>query len=346
MTSIRSHRLRILLKLGLGLTVTLVLLFTVEISLRFVGVKPAFTMIEKGTWLGQANMRNHRMPTRESPRGFLLNTNADGLRTHLSRAKKDGVVRVAVMGDSTVYGWGVDQGHSVVAYIQRSLDAGFSPKGGNHRVEVINAAQPGYSTTQVAWLFKKVVSAYRPDRVLVFIPLHDYNPALLSDREFIAGGKGFAAWTRVMLIRHSRIYTVLLRHYYPQYLDKQQPADSRSLDMPTTRVTDAERRQNFDAMRAALARWGGKLMLGFIPFRNDLEYEKGSSAPDRTGSSWIMDYANEHGLTLVDVRACCGPNVKEMLLPDDPGHLNAKGNAAAGAAAAKIIAAHLDPAQK
>lgn len=334
--------IRVMKKLGLGLGVVLVLLLALEIVLRVAGVGPAYRMPHHGTWLGQPNLKNHRQTTHESSQGFLLNTNGDGLRTSLSKAKPKGVLRVALMGDSTVYGWGVDEGYTLADAVQHKIDDLWAKASSRAtRVEILNAAQPGYSTTQVAWLFNQVVADYRPDWVLVFLPMHDYNLALISDRESIDGGNGLAAQTRVALIQHSRIYTLLLRTLAPQYKEHLQVTHATDEGMRVRRVSDDERGQNFDGLRAALAKWGGGLMVGFLPFRNDLSYPKGQSAPSRDGEEWVMDYARKNKVPLVDVRTCCGPDVKSLLLPNDPGHLNAKGHAATGAAAGEVIFKHI-----
>lgn len=134
---------------------------------------------------------------------FSVTTNGDGLRTRLARPRTPGVSRVALMGDSTVFGWGVDDGGTLADGTQAALD------GVGVLVEVLNAGQPGYSTTQAAWLFGEVVQAYRPDRVVLFLSRHDYDYVPVSDREALSGGDGFASRVRVRLASSSRTYQLL-----------------------------------------------------------------------------------------------------------------------------------------
>ena len=62
---------------------------------------------------------------------------------------------MALLGDSTVFGWGVDDGQTVADGLAAALPG----------VEVLNAGQPGYSTVQAARLLE-VVAAWRPEASL------------------------------------------------------------------------------------------------------------------------------------------------------------------------------------
>jgi len=78
--------------------------------------------------------------------------------------------RVAILGDSVTYGYRVP---AELAYPQQ-LEALLEQRG--HRVEVLNAARPGWSTREqrLAWT---QLRDYRPERVLLAVCLNDL-PAL------------------------------------------------------------------------------------------------------------------------------------------------------------------------
>jgi lysophospholipase L1-like esterase len=255
---------------------------------------------------------------------FLLDTNADGLRTRVERERSPGLRRVAVAGDSTVFGWGVDEGGTVADGLQAALGPDF---------EVINAGQPGYSSVQAAWLVEEVLLAYQPDLVILFIPMHDFNRVLVSDRELLRGAASPTAWARVALARHSRIYSVLRKAIFdvadqPFLLPERTDGEPR-----VERVSDRERAEAFREARAALRAQGGELAIGFLPFQAELE----GPGPDerRPGLDWARDFAAEDGVGLVDLRACCRGSGR--VLPDDSGHLSREGNLAVGAAAAPVV---------
>ncbi len=185
---------------GFGLAFAAVSLLTVELALRIAGVRPAYRVEDLGQWRVSSNMHARSTKGPRDEHAFILSTNADGLRTEVPRAKATTRTRVALMGDSTVFGWGVDDGGTVADGVQAVLGADY---------EVLNAGQPGYSTTMMAWLYGEVVNAYQPDLTIVFIPMHDTNLVLVSDREVLKGGATTIAKVRVTLAQESRIYQAL-----------------------------------------------------------------------------------------------------------------------------------------
>ena len=347
----RSRRLPLAARLVIGVLIALALLSLgaggTELVLRLRGVQVSYEAPWKGAWRSQPNLTNHRMPTHEDQRGFVINTNGDGLRTSLHPQKTPGVLRLALLGDSTVFGWGVDDGYTLADSVRRALARKPGPwVDGARKVELLNAAQPGYTSTQATWLFERVVAAYKPDRVLLFVPLHDYNLVLVSDREAASGGSDLAAGARVWLARHCRIYTLLRRQLFPMH-QKQYLMPNATPDEPRVpRVSNAERQQNFDRLRQLLSGWGGKLMLGYMPTYIDLTHAPDDQYIPRRGEKWVYSYSKKHAVPMVDVRDCCGPNADQALLPNDRGHLSAMGNAMVGAAVARGLAPHLRASSK
>jgi lysophospholipase L1-like esterase len=327
----RSRRARLLL----GCAFAAVLLYLLEIGLRLGGFGPAYVSGASGSWRSAPNLHAFAMKGPRDGHSFRVTTNADGLRTALPKARTPGVTRVALMGDSTVFGWGVDDGETVSDGLQAALDASAGTP--DAPVEVLNAGQPGYSTTQVAWFFDEVVAGYRPERVVVFIPMHDFNRVLVSDREMLDGGATTAARLRVLLASESRIYQLLRQSMWPLTDKPSILPDEVTSEPRVERVSDAERARGFDAMRAKLAEWGGELLVGFLPFHADLVGAGG----DRLGMPWAVAYDAANGVPLVDVRGCCGPDGGALVLPDDYGHLAPEGNRRVGEAIAPILRASL-----
>lgn len=77
------------------------------------------------------------------------------LRPH---AKPPGVRRVVVLGDSTAWGWGVDDEAMWTRLVERELGPA---------VELVNLAVPGYGTDQELWALERAGLAYQPDLVLL-----------------------------------------------------------------------------------------------------------------------------------------------------------------------------------
>ena len=112
-----------------------------EPTIGFVN-KPKFSGFSFGNIQVQTNERGFR-GTRPSP-----------------VARTSGVTRIVAMGDSVMWGTGVNEENSIVGFLEKQL---------NHELayEVINAGVVGYSTYQELLYLEKYVLPLRPDIVLV-----------------------------------------------------------------------------------------------------------------------------------------------------------------------------------
>ena len=242
------------------------------------------------------------------------------------------------MGDSTVFGWGVEDGESIGAYAEAALR-----ERGAANVEVLNAGQPGYSTGMAAWLFEEAVASYRPDWTIVFISMHDFNRTLISDVERVHGPQSLSAAWRSFLARDVALYEGLRKIIYPLTDKAQIMPNEETGEMRVPRVSDIERTQSLGRMQAMADAWGGKVTIGFLPFFADLMEGPNGRSIDRPGMNHGMAWAADQGRPIFDIRACCGPGADALTFPFDHGHLNAAGNQVAGEALAEQILVHLFP---
>jgi len=96
---------------------------------------------------------------------YVVEINSRGLRDREHTYEpQPGVFRIALLGDSIAWGWGVDDGQSFPDQLEDLLGSG---------VEVINLAVPGYGTDQQLWILEREGRRYRPDLVLVCFVLND-----------------------------------------------------------------------------------------------------------------------------------------------------------------------------
>ena len=316
----------------LGVVTAVVVLLGAEVGLGLSGVGTAYNVDDIGSWRFVANLRDSESRGPRDQHSFRVTTNGDGLRTSLAVARSPGTRRVAIMGDSTVFGWGVDDGGSVAD----GATAALPPS-----IEVLNAGQPGYSSTMAAWLFDEVVAAYQPDVTVLFVPMHDTNLVLVSDREAMEGGGGGpAAGLRVFLARNSHIYA-LLRGWIFDGTDRPWlMPDQASGEPRVPRVSDAERTKALAGMAARAAGWAGTVWVGYLPFKPDIEGPGG----ERPTAAWANTWSAEHHAPVADLRGCCVGQAG-LVLADQPGHLTREGNAAAGRALAALLVAQLPGAQ-
>lgn len=324
----RRHRRSPWLRALVGVAVAGILLGMGEISLRLAGFHSAYRVEDLGRWRFSAHLTQEPTQGPRDGHSFLVTTNGDGLRTSLTRGPGN-KPRIALMGDSTVFGWGVDDGSTLADGIQQHLPES----------EVLNAGQPGYSTTMMAWLFGEVIAAYQPTWTLVFVPMHDSNLVLVSDQEVLFGGASWVDRSRVWLARESRLYGVLRKLLFPLAGQAWLLPDQHTAEPRVPRVSDAERSRVLDAMREKMEEWGGHLAIGYLPFKGDIE----DGAPsERPTSAWARDYGQRNQVPILELQRCC-IGEEGLVLPDDPGHLSVKGNLRVGGVVAEELRRRMSP---
>lgn len=102
--------------------------------------------------------------------GTRVRTNAFGMRGGETTLEKPaGVFRIAVLGDSWAFGWGVGAGEEFPAVLETLL----RPGPGGRRVEVLNFSMFAYNTLQELAVLKRKAMRFGPDLVLVAYNVND-----------------------------------------------------------------------------------------------------------------------------------------------------------------------------
>ena len=95
------------------------------------------------------------------PEPVEISYNSEGWRDIESDGRLDADLRIAILGDSFVEGYSVEQAETVSSRISRLIEAR-----GQHG-EVFNFGVGGYSTFQEYLVYKQIASTYRPQVVLL-----------------------------------------------------------------------------------------------------------------------------------------------------------------------------------
>lgn len=113
--------------------------------------------------------------------GVPYRTNSHGMRDReLPLRKPADEYRIALIGDSFAFGWGVADGKTFADRLEHDL-ADAVP---GRRVEVLNFGVPGYNTAIEAAVLRRRAMAFEPDLVLVQFYKNDYHlPNFLLDPE-------------------------------------------------------------------------------------------------------------------------------------------------------------------
>lgn len=191
---IRSKMKKLLINLSLSLSVLLVLSVLTEGGLR------AYAKVAASDICGFANFQNERIGSvfqfasnglglelKPGGKGSLayksITINQDGLRedADYSLAKPANTFRVAVIGDSVTFGWGVDAKDSYPKLLEMILK-----KTTDKNIEVLNFGVPGYNGEQKLIVLKEKVLKYDPDLVVIgWLNDDDNPPAYLTGIPFI-----------------------------------------------------------------------------------------------------------------------------------------------------------------
>ena len=103
-----------------------------------------------------------------------LVTNGDGLRSRSDYAieKPENTLRIVGLGDSGIFGWGVEQDEPFPAVLEKNLNA---RNDGTH-YEVLNLGVPAYNTWQEVEMLKYKGLKYKPDIVVLHWCFNDFEP--------------------------------------------------------------------------------------------------------------------------------------------------------------------------
>ena len=96
-----------------------------------------------------------------------------------SLKKPDNTIRIAGIGDSVMFGWGVNEDENYLSLIENKYEE--YAVASNH-IEVINFATPGYNTAMEVALLENRVLLYNPDLIVLHVVNNDLEVPLFMSK--------------------------------------------------------------------------------------------------------------------------------------------------------------------
>jgi len=231
--------------------------------------------LPKGTWYGS--------------RGEEIRVNSLGLRgAEVQTPKPAGTLRVLGLGDSVVFGFGVEESESYLAIASKG--AGMEPW---------NGGVPGYSTYQSINVFNMVSSSVQPDVVVVSNIWADLVVHGFQDKELLATHQKIAGHPLWLLNKKIEVFATYrwLRH---QVWSRRPPPPSAILTQPgglnqqgQPRVSLEEYKNNLDTLVEMAADEGAAVVFLVPAVSNDLD--KSPHHPDELKTGSYRDVMREVG---------------------------------------------------
>lgn len=111
--------------------------------------------------------------------GKAFSSNSIGLRDkEFTLEKPANTIRIVGLGDSIMFGWGVEQDESYLKLLESKLQS----KHPNQSFEVMNFAVPGYNTAMEVATFEHKALAFDPDLVILHFVDNDFGVPLFMQK--------------------------------------------------------------------------------------------------------------------------------------------------------------------
>jgi len=116
--------------------------------------------------------------------------------------------RIVGLGDSIMFGWGVEQDKTYLKLVEHELNFHAQSKAEEQKYEVLNFGVPGYNTAMQVALFEKRAIRFNPDLVLIHFVNNDFAVPLFMERP-----------RSPFTLRRSYLYEFIKRRLRPPRLD-------------------------------------------------------------------------------------------------------------------------------
>jgi len=190
-----------------------------------------------------------------------LKVNSHGFRGDEVKTRKlPGIFRIMILGDSSAFGYGVNQNEVFSSVLEDNL----SKKYKDIKIEVVNAAVPGYTTFSTLNFFREKGVKYSPDAIIIS---HNNDPDFDWDEDRNRTPPRYILPLMKILYR-SNIYMCLRREILnSKYKKKPQLYKSVPEDRGVHRVSPGDFRKNLSSIMDIANQRGMKILVISMPRR-------------------------------------------------------------------------------
>lgn len=248
---------------------------------------------------------------------FDVSTNAQSLRyADIPTGQQPKTIRLLALGDSTTFGWGVEQDQTWPA----QLEALLQPLHPEVKIQVLNGGVPGYTSFQGLHHFKKNGSLFEPDVTIFGYIVQDARKTRITDKQQAIQALNVDFLHDNALYR-LRSYRLLRDRYafFRSYKTEQVNQEAASDPDATTRVPLDDYKENILTFKKLTAQKKSKLLLFGFPLEV-VGYTK-------LHRELLAEMAKQEGLLHFDPSPTIATDARqnELYFPLDKGHPNAAG---------------------
>lgn len=258
-------------------------------------------------------------------------------------AKPSNTIRIVSIGDSRTFGWGLTDGETYSALLQRHLEDKF---GSAKKFEVINAGVNAWSYPQMAVFFREYALRWQPDMVVLGEAnlwtqfSENGDPDFVRKMMFRVRFKNFL---RRFALYHY-VVEVQLKDFYERHRSKFIPVDPQQDTLfkeQQQKDPDAFFRDAIEQLCLGALSNHVQPVLVYLPRQIDLLNPATNAFTAVLRGK--MAVSRRLGVPLLDLTPDLQPKAKDLYLDGDPVHLNVAGNEIIGRRLFEVVSPLVKP---